>query len=208
MEALVASFAAPSLAGATAVTTAGGALAGSGTAAFLSGAATTAGATAVGAAAPGLMTTFLSGLSTGDLISGAFTGFSALSDIQSGEFAAASQESQALFSDFEAKQEVLKGREEAVRISQAATETLESNLVATLASGITGEGSAKAAQEAIITQAGFETDITREGAAISAGARRTRAQQLRVEAGASRATGIGKAAGRVGQFALRRTRRG
>ncbi len=143
-----------------------------------------------------------------DMITGGFSAISAISDIASGQAGAAALEEGALFEEFGAKQEILKGRREALDILQTEQDLLEQNIVSTLASGITGQGSPKAAQQAIISKAAFETDITRSGAVIAAEARRAKGRQLKIEAGAAKTTGLTAAAGDVAGFFLRRGRRG
>jgi len=193
------------LAGATAVTTAGGVLAGSGT---------TAGTlAAVGGgslAAPGLLASggLFSGLSTFDLLNGSFSAFSAISNIAAGNAAGAASEEAALFEEFGAKGEILKGRREALAILEKEQDALEQNLVNTAASGITGQGSPKAAQDAIISKANFETGITRDNAVLNAAARRTKGRQLTIEAEGSRVGGVAAAAGDAAGFFLSRARRG
>ncbi|MDD9905665.1 MAG: hypothetical protein OXT06_19015 [Rhodospirillaceae bacterium] len=155
----------------------------------------------------GLMGAFAS-LTAGDILSGGLTAFSALSNIASGNAAAASLETQAAFEDFSAKQEILKGRQEALEIAEAANDALEANIVRTYAAGLTGEGSPGAAQRAIQEKANFETGISRDTSTINAGARRTKAQQLRLDATGAKVGGVAAAAGDVANFVLRRTRRG
>lgn len=143
-----------------------------------------------------------------DLITGGLTAFSGISNIAAGQAEAEGLEEAAVFEEFGAKQEILKGRREALDILQTEQDLLEQNIVSTLASGITGQGSPKAAQQAIISKAAFETDITRTGAEISAAARRAKGEQLEIEAPAARLAGFGRAAGDVAGFFLRRGRRG
>jgi hypothetical protein len=214
MEALAATFftsaaGTTGLAGATAVTTATGALAGSGSVALATGAI---GAPVIGGtlAAPGLLSSggIFGAISTSDLILGGLSGFSALSSIAAGQAGKTAAEEGALFEEFGAKQEILKGRREALSILEAEQDALEQNIVDIAASGITGQGSAKAAQEAIISKAEFETGITRTTAELNAEARRAKARQLRTEGKSGTLTGTASAAGQAAGFFLRRTRRG
>lgn len=146
--------------------------------------------------------------SVGDLLSGAFSAFSAISDIAAGQAAGVAGEEAALFEEFGAKQEILKGRKEALAILEAEQDALEQNIVSTAAAGLTGQGSPAAAQRAIIGKAAFETGITRTSATISAEARKAKGRQQTIDAAAAVTGGFGAAAGEVAGFFLRRRRRG
>lgn len=147
-------------------------------------------------------------LSAFDIFSGVTTAFSAISSIAAGQATQAASEEGALFEEFGAKQEILKGRREALDILEKENEALEQNIVNVAASGITGQGSAKTAQEAIISKAEFETGITRTTAELNAEARRAKAKQQRAEGQAAATGGVTSAAGDVAGFFLRRSRRG
>lgn len=151
---------------------------------------------------------FFASLSTFDLLTGGLSAFSAISNIAQGQAEAASLEEAALFEDFASKQELLKGRQEALRILEAETSALEQNIVNTAASGITGSGSSKAASDAISSKAKFETNITRSGAVINAEARKTQGRTLRLDATSASTGGVTRAASDVAGFFLRRSRRG
>ena len=169
---------------------------------FLAGA----GGAAGSVAAPGLMATL--GMTTGDLILGGMSGFSAISSIASGAAAKNAAMEGAMFEGIAAKQELLKGRREALQIAEQEQEALEQNMVNVAASGITGQGSPKAAQEAIIKKADFETSITRTNAELNAQARTVKGKQLELEGDAAFTGGVSDAAGTVAGFFLRRGRRG
>lgn len=161
-------------------------------------------------AAPGLLASggLFSGLSTFELLHGGVSAFSAISNIAAGNAAGAASEEAALFEEFGAKGEILNGRREALAILEKEQDALEQNLVNTAASGITGQGSPKAAQDAIISKANFETGITRDNAVLNAAARRTKGRQLTIEAEGSRVGGVAAAAGDAAGFFLSRARRG
>jgi hypothetical protein len=206
-------FGSAAAAGSSVATTAGVSAA---SAAGLSAGATAAGAftaaevglsSATAFAGSGLMSG-LSALTFGDILTGSLTAFTALSSIAGGQAAGAAAETSARFESFAAQQELLKGRKEALEISQRTVEALEQNMVNALAAGVTGEGSVAAAQEAIAKKGEQETSISRSNAAISSAARRARADQLRLEASSSRFSGYTNAASSVGNFFLRRAVRG
>ncbi len=180
---------------------------------FASVAATSAGAaTAVGAAASGvgglLATNVIGSISIGQILSGAFSAFSALSSISEGRADAALFESQALQADFAARAEILKGRADALDLKRALNLQLANNLVAAGASGITSEGSVGAAQDSAQRQAELQLGLTRDEAEVRAGQRRQQARQFRLEASAAKRGGITKAIGTLGSFFLSGVGRG
>lgn len=165
-------------------------------------------ATTGAAAATAGAGSIFAGIGTLDVLSGGLSAFSALSRMAAGDAQSAALQTQANFETFGAKQEILKGRREALEIAEAAAEAIEQNIVAAGAAGLTGEGSVRAAQDAIREKANFETAITRSNAAINSGARRGTAESLRIDAGAARTSGKAAAAGEVAGFFINRARRG
>jgi len=159
-------------------------------------------------AAGGLLAGAFSGVSTGDMIFGGLQGFSALSDIAAGNAAADALNASAAFEDLAAQQEVIKGRQEALQITEAMTEALEQNIVNAGASGITGEGSVKAAQLAIKAKGEQELDTSKANSEIAAASRRVKGRSLRLDADARQTGGFASAVKGVAQIAFLRTRRG
>ena len=207
MEAIAASFLASGTTAAIAGTAGTAALGAS-----LHGAAVlTAGSITAGAATTGLLasaSTFIGELTFGDILSGGLSGFAAISSIAAGQAAETASKEAALFEEFGEKQEILKGRKDALAIFEKQNDLLAQNLVNIGASGITGEGSPKAAQEAIIQKAEFETGITRSNAIINAEARKSKARQLRIEGRGARIAGQASAAKSVAGFFLNREKVG
>lgn len=174
------------------------------------GYATTAGLANFSASA-GLLDTALTAIKGFDWLSIAthgLTAFSALSSISSGNMRKAALDEQSLFEDAASRQELIKGRKEAVDMLSRLNDTIENNIVSTAASGITGEGSPAAASEAAIEKGNFEIGITRDNAIINAGARLARSRQLKIEANSARTEGFTRAAGAVALDAAITSRRG
>lgn len=218
MEAMAAMFATSAATGAaTTGLAAGGAFATAGagsllgTSAFLTSTAGGIGLAAGGVGAiagPGLLASAFAGMTTFDLISGGFSLISGFSSIKSANLTAAGLRSQALFADFQAQSELIKGRKAALDSLEALNELIGSEIVRDAARGIRGEGSPAAAKAAAIRKGEFEVGLTRDNALILAGARRIEGQQLRLEAGSVQIAGVAGAAGQAASFFDRRRRRG
>lgn len=155
-----------------------------------SGTAAAAGGTAAAATAGGL--SLSGGLS---LATGLFSG---LATIAQGLQAGAVAESQAAFEEFSARQELLRGREEALRSVEQLNKDLAASVVAGFASGLQPSGSVHAAQVAAIKDGNYQINLERDNAEIAAGGRRLSARQLRAEASAKRFSGVVGGATRIG----------
>lgn len=169
-----------------------------------------AGTVFTGASGGGLLASIsssIAGLGVKDWLFGGVTAFSALSSIAAGKTQAAGFESQRMMEEFASKQEILKGRKEALDAQDKLNDTLELNIVRAAAGGVTGEGSVRAASDAAISKSNFEVGITRDNAEINAGARRAQADQLGLEADAAEQPGVANAGGTVANSFFRLARR-
>lgn len=157
----------------------------------------------------GLFANAFANLSAKDIIGGAFSGFSALSSIASGQAAAAALESQAEFENFKSTQELLKGQKQSIEQLEQLNRDLEASVVQTAASGrVIGEGSGRAAQLAILRKGQFELDTSRRTSQILSRSRLLQGNVFRSRANAAQLEGFADAAGTLGQSLTRTTRRG
>ena len=147
-------------------------------------------------------------LAAGEIISGTFTGVSALASIGSANLQATALESEALFEEFNAKQDLLEGRRQGLEITKELNATIASNIVSGFASGLRGSGNVVRASLDAIAESEFQLDLTREGALIRAGSRTAQAAATRREAGATRVAGLATAGGIVAAGLSRSNRRG
>lgn len=161
-------------------------------------------APAVTTAAGGLF----AGVSASTLISGGLSVVSALGSIGESQAQATALESQALMEDFNARQEILKGKQEQIAAQTELNDVLAANVAGGFARGLTGAGSVAGASEEAIRKSEQEIDITRQSAKIRAGQRRAQGREFRTEAAAKRTTGLFKAATTIGKAGLRISERG
>lgn len=158
-------------------------------------------------ASPGLLAGAFEGLGVRDFLSGGFALFSAAKSVEAGNLAAQSALQNAQFADISAKQELLKGRKEALDLEALTLDEVEQFQAGIGPRGITGSGSARAAQEAAVTASNRQQDFATENAQIRAAADAVRSKSLKIDAKAARTTGVLGAANTLGQFALRRNAR-
>lgn len=128
--------------------------------------------------------------SIGTWIGLASTAVGALAEIGAGNAQAAALESQALWDDFRAKQEVIDGRFEAAKELRNLNDTVAQQIVSGYASGLQGSGSVEQSQRDAIELGQLNVDLARDNSAIRAGARRGQAEQSRAEASAARSGGV------------------
>lgn len=166
---------------------------------FLTGGTATAAAGAGAAAAAG------GGFSLSAMLAGGAGVVSGLASLAKGSAEGTALESSALFEEFNGKQELLRGRSEALEVARAANEAIAAAQVAGFASGLAGSGSVTRAKESAMEDAEFQIGMTRSAAAMQAGARRGSAARMRSEAtGARRAslfTALGSFASGASRFA-------
>lgn len=204
MEAAVAMFASSGTAAAATGATAFGM--GAGASMAMTGGTALAGVSGGAALAGG--TGLMAGLTTGEMIFSGLSTVSSLASMASGMQQGAAMESQAMWEDFSARQELLKGRREALQVMESLNESLGAEAVRVGASGITGEGSPAEAVIAAREKADFELGMTRDNAEILAAGRRAGASSLRLEATGARIAGAAQAAGTAGEAVMRIKRRG
>lgn len=192
-------------AGTAAVTTAAGTVS---TSAALSG--LTAGGAGVFQGAASGLGGFLSGLSlsTGDLISGALTGISAIGDISAGNAEAEALELEASLKGLQAEQETLQGRKDALDATIQLNDVLSSNLAGGFGAGLRSSGSVSQASVNAKQEADFTRDLVRSTAKIRAMSKGIEANVDRKRAANARSGGVMKAVGRVAGFAQRVNDRG
>ena len=177
-------------------------MAGGGPAAIAGGAAF--GGTAAATAGTGL----LAGLTGGEMLFAGMSAVSGLASLASGQMQAGALESQAMWEDFSARQELLKGRREALEVMESLNESMGAEAVRIGASGITGEGSPAEAMKAAQEKADFELGMTRDNAAILSAGRRAGAKSLKLEAAGARIAGVAEAVSTVGGAGYRISQRG
>lgn len=114
---------------------------------------------------------------------------------------------QAEMESFNAQQEILRGREDSIRLLQELNRNLAAQTVAAFASGLAPTGSVEAGKQQAIEQAKFETGITRDEAEIRAGARSQQAGVLRQQGLPALTGGIASGAGTIAQGVTRTVRR-
>lgn len=147
-------------------------------------------------------------LSAGALISGTFTGVSALATIGSANLQAAALEEEALFSDFNARAELLAGKAEAVEELKALNEVVSQNIVSGFASGLRGSGNVAQASLDAIAEGEFQLDLTRDAAAVRSAGNKAQGRASKTSASATRTSGVVTAAGTVASAFDRQGRRG
>lgn len=204
MAAMFASAAVPAATGATAFGMGAGAsmaMTGGTALAGVSGGAALAGTATAG-------TGLLAGLTGGEMLFAGMSMLSGLSSLASGEMEAGALESQAAWEDFSSRQEILKGRREALEVMESLNESLGNEAVRIGASGITGEGSPAEAVKAAHEKADFELGMTRDNAAILAAGRKAGAKSLKLEATGARIAGVTEAVSTVGEAGYRISKRG
>lgn len=147
------------------------------------GAAAGAGAAAAGAAATGGFT-LLQGIQVASTVIG---GLAAI-------FAGAQQQealnTQAKDEDIKASQELLNGREEAVKAMKQLNAEVAASVVASYGSGLAASGSVTEAQRASLVVGDRNVSNARENASMVASGRRSQAAQLRAEGRAKMTGGI------------------
>lgn len=156
----------------------------------------------------GLLGSAFADIGVKDLISGGFSLLSAGSSGRAGELAAASLEQQAAFADIQSRQELLKGRKEALDIEALTLDEIAEFQAGVGARGITGSGSARAAQEAAITASNRQQDFASENAKIRAATQRITGRSLRIDAAAERVTGVLGAGKTLAEFAIKKVGQG
>lgn len=187
--------------GAGAAGAAGGLLAGGGLAGGLAAGAT---APALAAAGGGLF----SGITAMQGLSFASTIASGLMGMGQANAQASSLEESAMWSDFSARQEILKGKQEAVEQKRQLNKVIASNITAGYASGLTGSGSVGQASIDAMEEADYQLGIGREDALMRAGTRRMQGRQQRSQASTTRTSGLWSLVDGVGSAAMTYANRG
>lgn len=164
---------------ATMFATAFAALSGGGAAAGAAGAAAAAGA---GAATGGF--SLLQGIQVASTVVGG------LAAIFGGMQKQAALEAQAADEDIKASQELLNGRQEAVKAMKVLNAEMAQSVVASYASGLAPSGSVINAQEAALEIGDRNVSSARETGAMVAAGRRSQSAQLRAEGRAAMTGGI------------------
>lgn len=148
-----------------------------------------------------MLGTAFAGLTAGG---GALQALSIASTVVGGiaALSAGAAEKQALYNraedeEIKASQEVLKGREDAVKAMQRTEQLLAQNAVAGFASGLEASGSVVTAQEEAMEIGDRNLATSRENAQMAVYGRRSQASQYRVEGDAAARTGMFKALGGV-----------
>lgn len=179
-------------------TTAGTAAAGTAAATSVSGAAGSMLANAMAASATG--GGLLESLSTGLFIASSAAG------IVSGLAGMGVAEQQAQLAEQQAEQEKLQGRLDSLRILQELNDNLAAQTVAAFASGLAPTGSIATGKIQAISEAEFETGITRSDAEMRAAARQTQASIARSQ-GTSSLVGSLAGAAQTGAIGISRAAR-
>lgn len=186
-------------AGLTAAGGTAGVVTGGGTAASAGGAAAAGGA--AGGAAAG-------GLSASTLISGAATGFQALSALSQGERRAQRLESRSRRETIKAKQAEVEGLQQQNQITARLLDTLAAQEAAFAASGIDiSSGTAESGREESREQASRRLSTARSNKRLNRLSRRARSRSLLLAAGNARAAGATEAIGDVASFGLNEANR-
>lgn len=113
-----------------------------------------------------------------------------LSEIFKANAEASVLESKAAFADFEAEQELIKGRREALEARRAFNANAGAILARGAASGLQSSGSVDAAINDAQEAAQFDIGNAEDNAAIVSGTRRTQAREFRQQAGTTQSSGI------------------
>lgn len=161
---------------------------------MLAGSATAGGVAAAGGAAAAAG----SGFSLAGLLSGGFSVVSGLASIAKGNAQASNLEDQALWDEFNARQELTRGKTEAVAALKAGNDAIAAAQVAGFASGLQSSGSVTQAKLDASGDAQLNADLANEQAMAAAGARRGEAARLRSDASAARRGGLFDAFGSIG----------
>ena len=114
----------------------------------------------------------------------------------------------AAFADFEAEQELLKGKAEALDARRRLNANAGSIITRGAASGLTSSGSVGAAVDDATDAAQFDIGNAEDNAAISSGVKKSQAQQYRAQAGTTQTSGIFGALSHGFNFLGRREARG
>ena len=165
--------------------------------------ATATGATVAGGTAAAAGTAATAGTALLGALAGVSGIASGLASIARGNAEASSLIGQAEFEEFNAKQELLKGRSHALTAMRAANDAVASVQVAGFASGLTGAGSVATAKREAFEEGDFQVDMARSNAAIEAGIRRGTAASLRRDVGWARFSGWAEGVGQFAQTAMR-----
>lgn len=167
------------------------------------------GATSVGAAITPVAaaTTAAGGFGLLDALSTGLFIASGIGQIGSGIAEQKLLSGQSKMEEFNAQQEVLRGREESLRILQELNQNLAAQTVGAFASGLAPTGSVEAGKKQAIQSAQFETGIARDEAEMRAGARRQQAAVQKRRGQAALVGGLFDAAGTFGEGAIRVARR-
>lgn len=152
--------------------------------------------------------TLTSASSIASILSGAFTAVGALSNIASGKASQAALDQQAIMTDMQAKQELLKGQKDHVDALTELNDVLAHNIAGGFARGLTGSGSVSQASLDAIKKSEFEVDIDRGSSEIRAGAKRMQANQFRIEGVAKKTAGQTAAIVGIGEHVFRASERG
>lgn len=146
-----------------------------------------------------------SSFSLAGLLSGGFSVVSGLASIAKGNAQAQSLEDQSLWEQFNARQELTRGKTEAVAALKAGNDAVAAAQVAGFASGLQSSGSVTQAKLDASSDAQLNADLATEQAMAAAGARRGEAARLRSDAASARRGGVFDAIGTwgtaLGQFA-------
>jgi len=141
-----------------------------------------AGAAAAGAAAGGF--SLLQGVQIASTVVGG------LAAIFGGAQKQAALEAQAADEDIKASQELLNGREQAVKAMKQLNAEMAQSAVASFASGLAPSGSVLEAQNQALEIGQRNVDTARDNAAVASMGRRSQARQLRAEGSAAMTGGI------------------
>lgn len=166
------------------------------------------GGAAAGAGATGGLMSLFSNIGWADLLQGGFSLLSMSGDIIGGNMQAAALEEQAAYAELEGRQELLRGRQEAVVQKRNLNAAMAQIAAAGRASGLAGEGSIEAAQRVARQDADFDLGLTRDDAAMRAASKRAQAQQYRRSAGTALSGGVFSGLGRLANYGLSRVQRG
>jgi len=159
--------------------------------------------TAAVAATSGLIGT-AGAVTLGGVLSTGFSVFSGLASIAAGNQQASGLKAQQQDMDMQAKQELLSGREDALKALKSLNQTLASQTVAGYASGVTGVGSASVAKDQAIREGEYQISIARDNAEMRSASRRSQARQYGIESSQARTGGF-MDAGTAGANLFQRT---
>ena len=103
---------------------------------------------------------------------------------------AAAMEERALWNDFAARQEMLRGRQAVLEQKRQMGKIVASNIASGFASGFRGGGSITQASKDVIAEAEFQMDMTRTNSEMQAGQIKAQAGQTRKQASMTRQGGL------------------